>query len=59
MRQKNYIEAAMCKRIIAHLSELCIDNARVTVLTPYTDQVNLLKSHLGKYAVKINTFEKA
>ena len=45
--------------MIDHFSECCIDTARITVLTPYTDQMILLKSHLSKYAVKVFTFEKA
>ena len=43
----------MCKRMIDHFSECCIDTARITVLTPYSDQMYLLKSHLSKYAVKV------
>ena len=57
-KQKNYIEAAVCKRIIDNLSESCIDTARITVMTPFLDQASLLRTHLSQYGVRVVTFDK-
>ena len=58
-KHKNFIEAAVCAKIIDNFVQSGIDASRITVITPFTEQQYLLKSHLSDYGVKVLTIDKA
>ena len=59
-KYKNFIEAAACAMIIDNFKHCGVDSKSITIITPFLDQCNLLKTHLGRYNLnQIMTIDKA
>ena len=60
MKNRNYIEAAICAMVIDNFKHCGVKPDTITVITPFLDQCNLLEKHLASYGIKqVLTIDKA